>query len=186
MKPGMHTIVQQKNKELYLELQDTEWPLTYIDHDRLISRAIVIDDQGYYYFMRATRDDEFGKAVLIETSGGGVEPCEDPEAAVKRELSEELGAEADILCKIGTVSDYYNRIHRHNINHYYLCRIRSFGEKHLNEDEIEQFHLSTLKLTFEDAVREYEKCSDTKLGRLIAKRELPILIRAKELIENVL
>ena len=35
----------------------------------------------------------------------------------------------------------------------------------------------------EDAVKEYEKCSDTKLGRLIANRELPILKRAKELME---
>ena len=40
---------------------------------------------------------------------------------------------------------------------------------------MEAFHLTTLRLTYEEAVREYEKCSDTKLGRLIANRELPIL-----------
>jgi ADP-ribose pyrophosphatase YjhB (NUDIX family) len=105
----------------------------------------------------------------------------------KRELKEELGIEVEIVCKIGVVSDYYNLIHRHNINNYYLCKVSSFGEKNLTKEEIESFHLSTLKMTFEEAVREYEKCSNTKIGRLIANRELPILERAKQIIvENVM
>ena len=63
--------------ELNIELTDEEWPLEWIDHDRVIARAIVVDDEGYYYFVRAERDDDFGKATLIETSGGGVEPGEE-------------------------------------------------------------------------------------------------------------
>ena len=63
--------------ELYIELRDAEWPHTYTDHDRQIVRAIVVDDAGNFYFVRAMRDDEFGAATLIETSGGGVEPGED-------------------------------------------------------------------------------------------------------------
>ena len=90
----------------------------------------------------------------------------------------ELGVEAEVVSKIGVVSDYYNQLHRHNVNNYFLCRIRSFGEKHLNRDEVEDFHLSTLKLTFEEAVREYENRMDTPLGRLIGNRELPVLLRA--------
>ncbi|MBR0445129.1 MAG: NUDIX hydrolase [Clostridia bacterium] len=168
-------------EELALELQDTEWPFEYTDHDRIIVRAIVFDDSGSFYFVRAVRNDDFGDAVLIETSGGGVEKGEDLTDAVKRELREELGAEVGIVCKIGVVRDYYNLIHRHNINHYYLCRLLSFGEKHLTRDETDVFHLSTLKLTYEDAVREYEKRSETKIGRLIASRELPVLRRAKEI-----
>ena len=170
--------------ELNLEFQDTEWQLEYIDHDRVIVRAIVFDATGYYYFVRVARDDDFGKSTLIETSGGGVESGEELTAALKRELKEELGAEVDIVCKIGVVSDYYNLIHRHNMNHYYLCRAASFGEKHLTQDEIESFHLSTLKLSYEEAIREYEKSSETRLGRLVANRELPVLHRAKEIIDG--
>lgn len=171
-------------QELHLSLTDTEWPLTYTSHDRTIVRAIVIDDDENFYFVRAERDDDFGRATIIETSGGGVETDEDLDTAIKRELSEELGADVDILCKLGVVSDYYNLIHRHNINHYYLCRIRTFGEKHLMPDEIEQFHLSTLKLSYEDAVREYEKRTETPLGRLLAQRELPILQHAKQILDQ--
>lgn len=169
-------------KELNLQLKDTEWPLEYIDHDRKIVRAIVFDDQENYYFVRAKRDDDFGKATLIETSGGGVEAGEDLETALKRELKEELGAEVEIMHKIGIVSDYYNLIHRHNINNYYLCKITSFGEKHLTKDEIEDFHLSTLRLSYRDAEKEYQKCAETKIGKLIADRELPVLRRAKVLL----
>ena len=81
----------EKTQQLKLELYDTQWPFTYTDHDRQIVRAIVIDHAGWFYFVRAVRDDDFGKATLIETSGGGVEPGEDLRDAIKRELREELG-----------------------------------------------------------------------------------------------
>lgn len=169
--------------ELGIHLEDREWPYTYTDHDRQIVRAIVTDEAGFFYFVRAERDDDFGNAVLIETSGGGVEAGEDLDAAIRRELKEELGADVEVLCKIGVVDDYYNLIHRHNINHYYLCRAVAFGEKHLMEDEIQQFHLSTLKLTYGEAVLEYEKCAVTRIGRLIANREMPVLKQAKSILD---
>ena len=172
--------------ECTLELQDNEWKFEYCDHDRQIARAIVFDDSGFFYFVRAVRDDDFGKSTLIETSGGGVEQNEDLTKAVAREVQEELGIVVDIVCKIGVVSDYYNLIHRHNINNYFLCKVASFGEKHLTKDEIECFHLSTLKMTFEEAVKEYEKCSNSKLGKLIANRELPILHRAKQIMDSII
>ena len=174
--------MNKQPEELRLELEDGEWPLTYTDHDRQIVRAIVFDDEGWFYFVRAHRNDDFGKATLIETSGGGVETGEDLLSAIRRELGEELGARVEVLCKIGVVSDYYNLIHRHNINHYYLCRALSFGEKHLMPDEISDFHLSTLRLTADEAEAEYRRRACTPIGRLIAARELPVLRRAREIL----
>lgn len=174
-----------KNNEIKIELQDTQWKKEYIDHDRNIVRAIVYDENRMFYFVRAVRDDEFGKATLIETSGGGVENGEDLITAVQRELKEELGVSVDVVCKIGIVSDYYNLIHRHNINNYFLCKIKSFGQKNLTQDEIEKFHLSTLKMSYEEAVIEYENRKNSKLGTLIANRELPVLHRAKEIIDKL-
>lgn len=171
--------------QINISLRDKEWEFSGVTHDRQIVRAIVVDDDGYFYFVRVDRDDDFGKAVCIETAGGGVESNEDFELAIRRELSEELGASVEILCKIGVVSDYYNLIKRHNINNFYLCRVLSFSEKHLTEDEIHQFHLSTLKLTYDEAVAEYENCCKTPLGRIIFNRELPILKRAKEILDSM-
>ena len=171
-------------KELYLELRDNEWPYDYINHDRNIVRAIILDDERYFYFIRANRDDIFGKATMIETSGGGVEEGENLTQALNRELKEELGVQVDIICKIGVVSDYYNLLHRHNISNYYLCKIKSFGDNNLTEEEKNVFHISTLKLTYKQAIKEYKDCSNTKIGKLVANRELPILYKAKEIIDS--
>lgn len=172
-------------QELYLELIDESWPYTYIDHDRLIVRAIVFDDDNNFYFAKIKRDDEFGKVTLIETSGGGKEEGEDLNEAIHRELKEELGVIVDVICKIGVVSDYYNLIHRHNINNYYLCKIKSFTDTSRTIQEIEDFHMQTIKLSYNEALEQYEQYSFSSLGKLIANREIPVLKRAKEIIEDL-
>lgn len=169
---------------LTLSFTDQEWPFEYTDHDREIVRAIVVDDAGAFYFVHAERDDDFGRSTLIETAGGGVEPGEDFGAAIRRELREELGAEVEVIREIGLVSDYYNLIHRHNLNHYYLCRALRFHERALTEQEIHDYHLSTMKVTYEEALQEYERCRDSRLGRLIAQREVPVLREAEHLLKN--
>ena len=172
-------------KELFINLQDDQWEFDYIDHDRTVVRAIVFDEEDKFYFVRAVRDDDFGEVTLIETSGGGVEENEKLLDAIKRELKEELGVEVDVICKIGVVSDYYNLIHRHNINNYFLCKVKSFGDKNLTKEEMDDFHLSTLRLSYEEACKEYEYRANTKLGKLISNRELPILHRAKEILDKM-
>lgn len=172
-----------KPAELHLSLQDNEWTYTHTTHVRQIARGIVVDTEGNFYFVRADRDDDFGKAIIIETAGGGVESGEDLATAIVRELREELGVDVTVLCKVGVVDDYYNLIHRHNVNNYFLCKVVGFGEKHLTADEMERWHLSTLKLSYDDAVLEYEKRATTPLGRLVCNRELPILKHAKLMLD---
>ena len=77
-----------------------------------------------------------------------------------------------------------NLIHRHNLNNYYLCRVKSFGDKNMTQTEVEDFHLSTLKLSYKEAIDKYNKYSNSRLGKLIANKELPILMKAKELISD--
>ena len=95
-----------------------------------------------------------------------------------------MGVQVEVICKIGVIEDYYNLIHRHNINNYFLCKVVTFGEKNLTQDEITHFHLSTLKLSYKEAIQEYENRTNTRLGKLVANRELPVLHRAKEIIDT--
>ena len=111
-----------------------------------------------------------------------MEPGETPEEAILRELQEELGADTEIICKIGVVSDYYNLKHMHNINNYFLCRALSFGPRHLMPDEIEDFHLTVRKFRIEEAIAMYRRYACTRFGRLVAAREIPIIFRAAEIL----
>lgn len=169
---------------LHLELRDQEWEFRGSTHDRAVARAIVVDEAGQFYFMRVERDDIFGNVTVLETAGGGVEAGESLGEAVLREVQEELGAEVEVLCKIGLVSDYYNLIERHNLNHYFLCRVLKFGETNRTQAEIEDFHLATMQLSYEEAVARYRKQEDSVLGRLITQRELPVLEKAMSWLEN--
>ena len=37
--------VFMKEKELLISLSDDQWPYEYIDHDRIVARAIVYDEK---------------------------------------------------------------------------------------------------------------------------------------------
>ncbi len=151
----------------------------------MIVRAVVVDGDGRFCFCQVRRDDDFGKAELIELSGGGVEAGETLEEALRRALREELGAEPALLGKLGVVSDYYNLIHRHNIIHYFLCRARSFGETWLTSHERDSGQRPPRRLGYEEALREHERCSESRRGRLVARRETPVLRRAREMLAEM-
>ena len=145
-------------EQLNLSLADTQWPMTYTDHERQIARAVVVDTDGRVCLLQVERCDEFGQGAFVETAGGGVEEGEELTEALTRELREELGAQVEVLEKIGTVRDCYNLIHRRNINHYYLCRATAFSAPQLTRQEREDFRLSVLRLTWEEAFAAYERC----------------------------
>ena len=116
--------------KINIDLQDTEWELDYIDHDRNIARAIVYDESGQFYFVRAQRDDDFGKATLIETAGGGVEDGEDLLTAIQRELKEENRFELFIdvyRCRLDKIRPLPQRI-----NHNGEWQIENSGIEHEN------------------------------------------------------
>ena len=170
-------------KPIKLYLEDTSWEYKCTNEIRKIARGIIVDDNNNFYFVHASRDDDFGKLDFIETSGGGVEKNESYRAALKREIKEELGINIEIICYLGEVVDYYNLINRKNINHYFLAKVKSFGRNHLMDDEREKFHLKMIKLTYKEAVNEYEKIKNHKLGKLIYQREMPILEQAFKILK---
>ena len=164
---------------------DDQYMFKGVTHTREIARAILLDEHDNVCLEYLLDDDGFGPRDYYETPGGGIKTGETHEQAIKREIEEEVGYECEIISFLGEVDDYYNLINRHNINNYFLCKKISVGDNHLTKEEANIFHLTTLKIKYDDAVKEYERCAVNGLGRLIKNRELPILKEAYKILQTM-
>ena len=164
-----------------LKLKDNEFPFTYIDHTRKIARAILINEKGEVALNKLHGEDMFGSRNYYETPGGGFHKNETSKQALYREIREEAGYEIEILAPIGIVDDYYNLIHRHNKNYYYLCKTKIFLGKRLEEYESTMIE-KLVWVGIDEAIKLYENMDVSPVARLVINRELPILKKAKEML----
>ena len=162
--------------------KDEVFPYSYIDHDRLVVRAIIVNDKNEIYLIKVQRDDLFGNATYLETPGGGVNKGEDLLIALKREIVEECGLNVDVISEIGIIEDDYNIIHRHNITHYYLCKIVSKCETH--REEYESIWFKSLDFYNLDKVISICENPDSDIAKIVYKRELVIYKKVKEMINK--
>ena len=166
------------------ELIDNEYPLTEITHTRRIARAILLNEKNEVCLLKIDGYDDFGYRNYYETPGGGVKDGEDLTEAVIREIKEETGITARVISEIGYVSDYYNLIMRHNLNYYFLLKVESYGLSAMEEEEkkiIKRIEFHSLS----DAVKLYENMKYDRLERLVRNRELPVLLEAISILNNM-
>ena len=166
------------------ELIDEEYPLTEITHTRKIARGFLLNENNEVCLLKIEGTDDFGDRDYYETPGGGVNNGESLEDAVIREILEETGITSELICEIGYVSDYYNLINRHNLNYYFLLRVESYGDNHLEETE-KKIIAGMDFYPLDVAVKLYENMNKDKLERLVSKRELPVLLEAINIIKNM-
>ena len=166
-----------------LKLEDDQYPLEYIDHTRYIARAILLNDKNKVALIKVNGDDMFGHRDYYETPGGGMKDNETAEQACYREVQEETGYDSIILEEIGIVEDYYNLIHRKNINHYFLTRATHFVGKHLDNYETKMLE-KVIWVDINEAIRLYQNMGGSGVAILVKNRELPILMKVKEILER--
>jgi len=102
-----------------------------------------LDSEGNVYLVRQFRYP-YGK-VILEVPAGKLEYGEEPFPAAKRELSEEIGAEAEQWTDLGVTlpSPGYTD----EKLHLYLAQGLTFGQVHPDEDEF----LEIVKMPFSEA-----------------------------------
>lgn len=164
-------------------LIDDQYDKSTITHTRKIARAVLINENNEVCLLHVLGDDDFGHRDYYETPGGGVNENEEIEEAVIREIKEETGYNSIIIQELGIVEDYYNLIHRHNINHYYLLKATSFEKEELEEYE-KGIIDSKIWVDIDTAISLYENMNKDKLEILVKNRELPILKMVKEILKG--
>ena len=162
---------------------DDQYPYTYIDHVRYISRAVVLNENNEVALNKLYDDDMFGHRDYYETPGGGKKKNETIKEACYREIKEEVGYEVGIIKELGMVNDYYNLIHRNNRNYYFLCKTKKYVGK-----ELESYEKSVIEkvvwVSIDEAIRLYEEMGGSGVAILVKNRELPILRKVKKLLEK--
>lgn len=167
------------------ELIDDQYEYSYIDHERMIARAVVLNESNEIALIHVKCEDIFGKRDYYELPGGGVKPKEAVRDAVIREIEEEIGYTSYILGEIGLVKDYYNLLHRCNLNHYFLLKTINKTIQHLEEFEIGAFE-EIIWVSIDKAIEMMNAQSNVKISKLVKERELPILRLAKEMVKTSL
>ena len=160
--------------KLLYSLKDNQYPDNGYTHTRSIVRGIVYNEKNQIALIHLYGDDKFGHRDYYETPGGGVEKGERLAEALQRELLEELGASIDNIVEIGRVVDFYNLISRRNNNHYFLCHLVEFKEKHWTDME-KRFIQEIVWVDIKKAIDLYKNTPRTNISTLVINRELPIL-----------
>ena len=110
-------------RELCPVIRDTFYPPAPILRERLAVRAVALDGDGAVALLHIQGEDAFGQRDHFELPGGGVEPEESFEAALHREMGEELGKKIEILTEVGRIANEYNLLRRRDVQHFYLARV---------------------------------------------------------------
>lgn len=156
--------------------KDDQFLFEGVDENRLVARAIVLDDH-YRVALHTVRRFDLGmpyEQTYFETPGGGVDEGETIETAAVRECEEELGYEIEVLCPLAIVDDFYNVIKRHNENHYFLARRKERVGVHF-VSEGDTLIIDTRYYPIEEAIVLVEGQDDKFISGLVRQRELPIL-----------
>ena len=72
-----------------------------------VTAAYIIKDEKLNYFLIAQRLPKGSQASLWELPGGKIEPYENPEECLKREIKEELNIEIEIIEHLITLTHNY-------------------------------------------------------------------------------
>jgi len=165
--------------KLLASLKDDQYSFTYTDHVRLIARGVVYNEKKEIALIKLHGQDKFGDRNYYELPGGGVKDSETNDEAFVREIIEEVGWKVTIIAELGEVDDFYNLIHRENHNFYFLGSCLSFVGTKLDDYE-KTIMEKVIWVSIDEAITIFKNMHNQGCATLVQRRELPILMLAKQ------
>jgi len=153
-----------------VELSEGGTSIREIVHHPGGAAVVALDGEGNVYLERQFRYPY--RKVVTEIPAGKLEPGEDPAAAIRRELQEEIGATAGRWDSLGHIMPSVG--YTDEMLYLFLARELTFGERHLDEDEF----LEPFKLPFGEALAQ---AAD---GRISDGKTVAALFRADRLMRE--
>ena len=139
-------------------------------HHPVGAAVVALDGDGNVYLERQFRYPYH--KVVTEIPAGKLEPGEDPFDAIRRELKEEIGAEAERWDALGHIMPTVG--YTDEMLYLFLARGLTFGERRLDQDEF----LEPFKLPFAQAL---DMAAD---GRINDAKTVAALFRADRLMRK--
>lgn len=149
-------------------------PRSFIE--RQAGRAVVFDETDKIALLHAT------KKQYHKLPGGGVEEGEDLEAALRRELLEEIGCNVENIQELGIIQEFRNKFGVRQLSYCYIADVSGVkGTPNLEEGEIAEGFVATwVDLDTAISILESEKEVEDYQGRFIQMRDLLFLEEAKK------
>jgi len=171
--------------KLIKAIRDTDFmislPNPVIRKERRASRAVVFDKDKNVALLNVTKNN------YHKLPGGGIEEGESIDAALRRELLEEIGCAVENVRELGIIEEYRGKFELHQISYCFIADLSGEkGEPNFDEGEIED-GFKPEWLSLEDAIRtlEGETGVEDYEGKFIRVRDLALLEEARDLLAGI-
>lgn len=165
--------IYEKDIGYYCEYVDVVYKI------RKASRSIVITDLGKIALLYVSKNN------YHKLPGGGIEAGEDTNAALNREVMEEVGVKIDVLGEIGIILEYKNRDELLQISYCYYSKVKGdIKETSFTDEEISNgFKLKWVALDEAIFILENDN-PNNYIGKFIQKRDLLFLRSAEHILKS--
>ncbi len=144
---------------------------------RKAARAIIIGQDNKIPLVYASRD-QFHKIP-----GGGIEPDEDIETGLRREVLEESGCEIENIKPIGIIIEYRNKFKQVHINYCFLADLKGQPKDPEFTDKEKEEGFKVTWTDIEEGLALFKKDQPRSyLGEFVKVRDCEFLKKAKEII----